>query len=156
MTDAQSSLVAEVRGVRPVTLLHVDDDPNDAELLRAAIHRARLPVVLAWAEGGDEALAYLSGRKVAENGETAAIPALVLLDFKMPRVNGLEVLQRIRRLPQPDLQSIPVVVLSGSHLQDDICQAYEAGANSYLIKPLAFDALVSLVKGIYSIWLARA
>jgi len=80
------------------------------------------------------------------------LPSLILLDLKMPRATGFEVLQWIRAHPD-HLGRIPVVVLSGSEMQQDIQQAYNTGANSYMVKPLGFDALVSLVKSLSSLWL---
>ena len=80
------------------------------------------------------------------------MPALVLLDLKMPRATGFEILKWIRN--HPTLNKLPVVVLSGSELQDDIRNAYAEGANSYLVKPLGFDALVGLIKSVSAVWLA--
>ena len=142
-------------GVRPATILHVDDDPNDAELLRAAVQRSQLPLELQWADGGEAALAYLQGHGLFADRTRFGLPSLILLDFKMPLLNGLDVLQRIRQLPSPELRQVPVVVLSGSHLHSDVSRSFQAGANSYLVKPLSFEALVSLVRGVYSIWLAK-
>jgi CheY-like chemotaxis protein len=137
-----------------VTVLHVDDDPNDSELLKAAARKAEAQFVLHNVVDGDQAMAYLSGAGPRGEGDRRRLPALILLDLKMPRTTGFEVLKWIRK--QPWLASIPVLVLSGSELQDDIQEAYEHGANSYLIKPLGFDALVSLVKTIDTLWLATA
>jgi CheY-like chemotaxis protein len=79
-------------------------------------------------------------------------PTLVLLDLKMPRATGFEILKWIRK--RPDCKNLPVIVLSGSELQEDMRQAYLLGANSYLVKPLGFDALVTLVKSVTTVWLA--
>jgi len=135
----------------PLTVLHVDDDPNDVELLRAATHKADVRITLHNVEDGDQAMAYLSGQGLYADRARYQLPALILLDLKMPRTSGFEVLKWIRR--QPALGELPVVVLSGSELPDDIQQAYAVGANSYLIKPFGFEALVSLVRNISSVWL---
>ena len=135
-----------------VTVLHVDDDPNDTELLRAAARKAGVPFALHNAEDADQAIAYLTGKGVYSDRETYQIPALVLLDLKMPRATGFEVLKWIRQ--RSKLAQIPVVVLSGSELQDDIQEAYKVGANSYMVKPLGFDALVQLVRNINTAWIA--
>jgi CheY-like chemotaxis protein len=136
----------------PITVLHVDDDPNDTELLRAASRRARVPFQLENVEDGEQAIAYLSGAGVYANREKYRMPALVLLDIKMPRTTGFEVLKWIKG--RAALAHVPVVVLSGSELQDDIQEAYASGASSYFIKPLVFDALVNLIRSINTIWLA--
>ncbi len=136
------------------TVLHVDDDPNDAALLRAAAVKAQSPFQIQHVEDADHAVAYLNGLGEYADRNRYRLPALVLLDLKMPRTTGLEVLQWIRSHPQ--LGRIPVVVLSGSELQEDIQRAYTAGANSYLVKPLGFEALVTLVRNIGAAWLAGA
>ncbi len=137
-----------------LTVLHVDDDPNDTELLRAAARKANVRFLLHNVPDGEQAIAYLSGQSIYADRARYRLPALVLLDLKMPRTTGFEILQWIRS--HPELGHLPVVVLSGSQLQDDIRQAYADGANSYLVKPLGFDALVSLVKNIDTGWLAAA
>src|SRR5664280_1984144 len=133
------------------TVLHVDDDPNDTLLLQAASRKAGVDFELVNVEDGDQAMAFLTRKGKSADGEHTREPALVLLDLKMPRANGFEILHWIRAHPR--WNRIPVIVLSGSELQDDIRQAYAEGANSYLIKPLGFDSLVNLVKSISAVWL---
>jgi CheY-like chemotaxis protein len=135
----------------PLTVLHVDDDPNDTELLRAAALKARADFILHNVEDGEQALAYLSGIGIYADRLKYQVPSLILLDLKMPRATGFEVLTWIRR--HAVLGRTPVVVLSGSELQDDVRQAYDSGANSYLVKPLGFEALVTIVKNIKAVWL---
>ena len=142
------------RACPPIAVLHIDDDPNDTELLRAATRKANLPLVLHNVEDAEQAIAYLSGKGAYSDRETHGIPALILLDLKMPRATGFEILRWIRG--HPELQGLPVVVLSGSEMQDDIRRAYDVGANSYLVKPIGFDALVSLVKNLDAVWLRGA
>jgi len=132
------------------TVLHVDDDPNDTELLRAAVRKAGLELNLQNVEDAEHAIAYLSGQGIYADRAKYCPPCMVLLDLKMPRVTGFDVLNWIRR--QPEAKHLPVVVLSGSELQDDIRQAYAAGANSYLVKPLGFEALVQMVRQIHAAW----
>jgi CheY-like chemotaxis protein len=136
------------------TVLHIDDDPNDTLLLEAAARKAGAQFRLENVQDGDAAIAYLTGAGVYADRRLYPLPSLILLDLKMPRATGFEVLQWIRAHPQ--LGKMPVVILSGSELQDDITQAYSTGANSYLVKPLGFDALVNLVKSINSLWLGAA
>lgn len=134
-----------------LTVLHVDDDPNDAALLLAASRKADVRFHIQNVEDGEQAVAYLSGKGKYSDRSRYAIPSLVLLDLKMPRVNGFEILKWIRN--HPKLNQLPVIVLSGSELNDDIRLAYAEGANSYLVKPLGFDSLVALIKSIASVWL---
>ena len=133
-------------------MLHVDDDPNDTALLEAARRKAALEFRLENVSDGDQAMAYLKGSGAYTNRARHPWPTLILLDLKMPRATGFEILRWIRN--RPDCKELPVVVLSGSELQEDIRQAYSMGANSYLVKPLGFEALVELIRNITSVWLS--
>ena len=135
-----------------VTVLHIDDDPNDTALLQAATRKAGVPFLLRNVEDGEQAIAYLNGAGLYRDRTLFPLPSLILLDLKMPRATGFEILKWIRA--HHELGNLPVVVLSGSELQDDIRLAYSTGASSYLVKPLGFDALVSLVKNLDVAWLA--
>jgi CheY-like chemotaxis protein len=134
----------------PVTVLHVDDDPNDTMLLQAASRKAEVGFELLNVVDGEEAVEYLSRKGKYADSSRCRVPAVVLLDLKMPRATGFEILRWIRNHPR--LNRLPVVVLSGSQFQDDIREAYAQGANSYLVKPLGFDALVHLVRNIGEVW----
>jgi CheY-like chemotaxis protein len=134
------------------TVLHVDDDPNDTALLEAARRKAEIEFHLENVSDGDQAMAYLNGSGPYANRTSHPWPTLILLDLKMPRATGFEILRWIRN--RPDCKDLSVVVLSGSELQEDIREAYLLGANSYLVKPLGFEALVQLVRNITSVWLA--
>ncbi len=143
------------RGIAPRTVLHIDDDANDTELLRAATRKAGLEVSIQNVEDGDEAISYLAGVGIYGDRSRYPVPGLVLLDLKLPRVDGLAVLKWIRG--QPALHKIPVVVLSGSDFKDHVHEALAEGANAYQVKPLGFDALVNLVKELSHAWIfARA
>ena len=135
-----------------VTVLHVDDDPNDTALLQAASRKANVDFELQNVGDGEQAIAYLRGQGQYSDRARYRLPSLVLLDLKMPRATGFEILRWIRA--HPALNHLPVVVLSGSELQDDIRHAYAEGANSYLVKPLGFDALVGVVRSVAEVWLA--
>ena len=128
----------------PVILL-VEDNPDDVLLARRALKKAELPVALQVASDGDEAVGYLGA------GGRPAHLSLILLDLKLPKRSGLEVLRWIRA--QGDLASTPVVVLTSSGEHEDIHQAYALGANSYLQMPVAFNGLGELlgILGLY--WL---
>jgi len=134
------------------TVLHIDDDPNDTELLEAAMRKAQTEFILHNVPDGDQALAYLNGQGVYADRTRYQIPSLVLLDLKMPRATGFEILKWVRS--HPLFGRVPVVILSGSQLQDDVQAAYSAGANSYKVKPLGFTELVNLVKDLNDSWLS--
>lgn len=134
------------------TVLHIDDDPNDTELFQAAARRANVRFSVRNVSDGEQAIAYLNGRGVYADRRSYPLPTLVLLDLKMPRATGFDVLRWIRH--HPESGTLPVVVFSGSELRDDIQQAYAAGADSYLVKPIGFNALVELVKAIDLSWIA--
>jgi len=133
-----------------VTVLHIDDDRNDTELFRAAARKANAQFALHNVSDGEQAMAYLNGLGIYSNRQLYPLPTLILLDLKMPRATGFEVLTWIRN--HPEVGNLPVVVFSGSELQDDIQQAYAVGADSYLIKPLGFTELVNLAKELNTAW----
>jgi CheY-like chemotaxis protein len=136
-----------------LTVLHIDDDPNDTELLQAASRQAGVPFVLQHIQDGEQAIAYISGLGVYADRRRYPLPTLIILDLKMPRTSGFEVLKSLRKHPQ--LNDAPVVVLSGSERQDDIQLAYRMGANSYIVKPLGFKELVQVVETLHTVWLAK-
>lgn len=126
----------------PVILL-VEDNPDDVLLARRAVKKAALAVALQVVEDGDDAVAYLGGDGRFGDRGRHPLPALVLLDLKLPKRSGLEVLRWLRS--RPELDTIPVVVLTSSSEDEDIQKAYALGANSYLQKPVAFNGLVQLL-----------
>ncbi len=130
----------------PVTVLHVDDNPNDTTLLQVACAKADVGFELQNIGDGDQVIDYLSGAGQYADRTRFRLPGLVLLDLKMPRVEGFTVLKWIRN--HSNLKHLPVIVLSGSELQEDIRAALAMGANSYLVKPLSFDSLIGMVRDI--------
>lgn len=132
------------------TILLVEDDPNDVLLTQRAFAQASLVNPLRVVMDGDAALNYLAGRPPYDDRTRYPIPSLVLLDLKLPRRSGLEILQWMRE--QEDLKSIPVIILTSSQQSLDIDRAYELGANSYLVKPVGFDGLLEMVKAIGMYW----
>jgi CheY-like chemotaxis protein len=136
---------------RNENILVVDDDVNDVFLLRRAFQRANLAAALRVAQDGEQAVAYLGGQGEYADREQYPLPALILLDLKMPRKSGFEVLEWLRR--QPGLRRLIVVVLSSSNQHSDINRAYDLGANSYLVKPAGFDRLLELVESVSAYWL---
>ncbi len=140
--DAEASVPAK----KPVTVLHVDDDPNDTTLLQVACARAAVDFHLQNIGDGTEAMDYLNGSGKYADRERYDIPGLVLLDLKMPRATGWEILKWIRA--HAVLKNLPVIVLSGSEMQEDKLRAFQGGATSYLVKPPNFTSLVDMVKDI--------
>jgi CheY-like chemotaxis protein len=132
-------------------VLIIDDDLNDVLLLQRAFQKARLSDGLYFVKDGEEAVAYLSGQGNYANREQHPLPALILLDLKMPRKSGLEVLEWIRQ--QPALKRLIVVMLTSSNQSSDVNRAYDLGANSYLMKPAGYATLSQLVKCVDQYWL---
>jgi CheY-like chemotaxis protein len=126
------------------TILLVDDDSTDVFLLRRAFQRAGMANRLEVVTDGEQAMAYLAGQGVYADRERHPVPSLVLLDIKLPRKSGLEVLTWLRQ--QPRLRSLPVVMLTSSAQAADIGLAYDAGATVYHVKPSGLDELVELVR----------
>ena len=126
-------------------ILHVEDNPDDVMLMNLAFSRAGIAAKLHVVNDGDEAIAAL------ENGARGGgTPVCVLLDVKLPRVSGLEVLAWIRK--QPNLKRLPVILLTSSSQTGDINRAYDLGANSFLVKPPDLDSLTQLVKTVAHYW----
>lgn len=132
-------------------ILLIEDDINDALLLRRAFAKAGVQNSIVQLEDGDAAIAYLSGTGEYAEREHYPLPCLILLDLKLPRRSGLEVLAWIRE--QPGLKRIPVVVLTSSQQSHDINRAYDLGANSYLVKPVGFDTLLKMAHALNLYWL---
>jgi len=126
-----------------VDILLVEDNPNDAELTQRAFRKSDLDVRLAIVRDGAEALDYLFGGKPR--------PKVVLLDLKLPKIDGIDVLRRIRAGERT--RTIPVVVLTSSQEERDIVECYELGANSYVVKPVDFDRFYRTVSDIGAYWL---
>jgi CheY-like chemotaxis protein len=130
-------------------ILVVDDDPNDAELTLRALEDVRLHEVVDLARDGQEALDYLECRG-AFAGRATGDPAVVLMDVKMPRVDGIEALGRIKS--NEKLKSIPVVMLTSSREERDLRRSYELGGNAYVVKPMAFEKYIEAVAGVAQFW----
>ena len=137
--------------VRDDVILLAEDDPNDVLLIQRAFQRNHVANPVQVVRDGEEALAYLSGQAPFADRERHPLPVLMLMDLKMPRKSGLEVLEWVRR--QPGLKRLPIIVLTSSNQSPDINRAYELGANSYLVKPAGFDSLLDLVKNLDMYWL---
>lgn len=141
--------------VQAVFLL-VEDDPDQVILLRRSFRRANLLNPLQVVTSGEEAIEYLSGTGKFANRVEFPLPSLVLLDLKMPGIDGFDVLLWIRR--QPTMASLRVVVLSTSDETRDIDRAYKLGANSFLVKPSDFEHFVQVSQALngYWVWMDKA
>ena len=136
---------------REGVILLAEDDPNDVLLIQRAFQRTQVANPMQVVRDGEEALAYLSGQGPFADRERHPMPVLMLMDLKMPRKSGLEVLEWVRL--QAGLKRLPIIVLTSSNQSPDINRAYELGANSYLVKPAGFDTLLELVKNLDMYWL---
>jgi CheY-like chemotaxis protein len=132
-------------------ILLVEDDENDVLLFQRAFSRAGLVNPLQVVRHGDDAVAYIEGTGEFADRDAHPLPVLVLLDLKLPRRTGLEVLQWVKE--RSGLKRIPIVVLTSSKNDEDINRAYELGANSYVVKPVSFETLLELVKSLELYWL---
>jgi CheY-like chemotaxis protein len=134
----------EIQGASSTAaILIAEDEENDVFLIKRAFHRAQFDNPLQVVHTGEDAIAYLRGDPPFEDREKCPIPALVLLDLKMPRKNGFEVLSWIRQ--HAEYNPLAVVVLTSSQESSDINRAYALGANSYLVKPANFLSLVDMM-----------
>ena len=133
------------------TILLVEDSEDDILLLERALRNARLANPLKVVKDGEEAIKYLSGDSAYADRTRYPFPFLILLDLRLPRLSGFEVLAWIR--DQPDFAELIVVVLTNSDHVPDVSQARDLGANSYLVKPGSFEELVEMVKRIKGRWL---
>lgn len=135
------------------TLLLVEDDPNDQLLMLRSLRRMNTPMRLRVVSDGDEAISYLKGEGPFADRDQFPLPKITLLDVKMPRRSGFEVLEWIRA--QPKGREAVVVMLSSSMQPEDVRKAYHLGANSYLMKPCDPDDLEDISELIVDYWVAK-
>ena len=133
----------------PKTILLIEDNPDDEKLTLRAMRLSEIPNIVVVARDGAEALEYILSRASNNNHQ---MPSLVLLDLKLPKVSGLEVLEKLRA--EPLTQTLPIVVLSSSDEERDIQQSYMLGANSYIRKPIDFDEFIDSVRQLGQYWLS--
>ena len=135
---------------KAITILLADDDPDDRMLTRDAFDESRLRNILEMVEDGEELMDYLHSRGKYSGASARAKPGLILLDLNMPRKDGREALMEIKN--DPVLRRIPVVVLTTSKAEEDILRTYDLGVNSFVVKPVTFEALVELLKTLGKYW----
>jgi CheY-like chemotaxis protein len=136
--------------MKPKIILLVEDNPSDVGLTKRALSKSRIANEIVVAEDGREALDFLFSLG-PHAGEKHDLPALVLLDLKLPRVDGLEVLRQIRATPRTS--RLPVVILTTSKEEQDVAQGYDFGANSYIRKPVDFVQFTQAIEHLGLYWL---
>jgi CheY-like chemotaxis protein len=130
---------------KPLLILHVEDDENDAILFQKACERAGLPAQTFHVAAADEAKSYLLGQGKYEDRALYPLPQIIVLDLKMPRMDGFEFLKWLRHTEA--FASLPALVFTASISREDKSRAMAEGANSYFVKPASFEALVKMVAG---------
>lgn len=134
-----------------VEILLVEDSPRDAEMTLRSLRKRNLANHVVHVKDGEEALDWLYGRGAHAGRDATQQPKVVLLDLKLPKVDGIEVLRAIRADPRTKLQ--PVVVMTSSHEQRDVIDTYKLGVNSYVVKPVDFDSFSAAVAEMGHYWL---
>jgi CheY-like chemotaxis protein len=135
----------------PLCILLVEDNAAHAELVTRSFERHRITNRIYHVADGEAALDYLWRRGIYADPQQSPRPHLILLDLRLPKINGLEVLKEIKTAPE--LQRIPVVILTTSEAEQDVKEAYEAHANSYLVKPVDFAKFTQLMEELGFYWL---
>ena len=135
----------------PVEILLVEDDPADAELALRGLRKANVANFIHHVTDGQEAVDFLFGEGPYQGRSASRLPRLVLLDLKLPKLDGLQVLERIRS--EERTRSTPVVILTSSGEESDLLRSYALGANSFVVKPLQFDELGKAVAQLGLYWM---
>jgi CheY-like chemotaxis protein len=133
------------------TILLIEDNPSDIELTQRALEKGHILNELVVASDGQEALDYLFGTGAYAGRDTSDLPTLTLLDLKLPKVSGLDVLRRIRT--EAGTRRMPVVILTSSREEQDMAASYDLGVNSYIRKPVDFESFVQSVAQLGLYWL---
>ena len=133
--------------LKPILL--IEDNPKDLELTLLALEKSNLANEVVTLRDGAEALEYLF-RRGAYSERIPGNPAVVLLDLKLPKVDGIQVLEKIKA--DPNLQAVPVVMLTTSREEKDLVQSYQLGVNAYVVKPVAFKEFISAIQELGIFW----
>ncbi len=144
-------ILSNMMGLKESGILLVEDDSNDILFMQRAFRRSKLENPIQVVRDGDEAVAYLAGSGDYADRNLYPLPGMILLDLKLPRRSGLEVLEWLRQ--QPIIKRIPVVILTSSKENIDIDRAYDIGVNSYLLKPVNHNALNEMIETLDAFWL---
>ena len=135
---------------RHITILCAEDDPEDRMLVEDAMEDSRLVNDLHFVEDGEQLMDYLYRRGKYTELSNAPLPGLILLDLNMPKKDGREALEEIKA--DPDLRRIPIVVLTTSKAEEDILRTYDLGVSGFVVKPVTFETLVSIMKTVSKYW----
>ena len=135
---------------RPIVILLADDDEEDRMLASHALETSRVVNDLRFVEDGEELLDYLYHRGRYSGDGASPTPGLILLDLNMPKLDGREALEQIKK--DPALCGIPVIVMTTSQAEEDIYRSYDLGANSFISKPVTFDGLVDVIRSLGQYW----
>jgi two-component system, chemotaxis family, response regulator Rcp1 len=138
----------DAKKMKPIKVLLIEDNPGDVRLTREALREGKIEIDLTVADDGEAALAYL-----LKEGPYADAPRpdLIMLDLNLPKIDGRDVLARVKS--EPHLKLIPVVVLTTSKAEEDILKAYHLNANCYIVKPVDYDQFLKIVKMVDEFWL---
>jgi two-component system, response regulator len=136
---------------RQIEIILVEDNQDDADLTIRALKKQNLANKLIHLENGADALDFIYGKGAYEGRSLQNMPKMILLDLKMPKVNGMEVLQKVKS--DPLTRTIPVIILTSSAEDPDIKKCYELGANSYIVKPVGFDNFAKTVAELGFYWM---
>lgn len=134
----------------PKVVLLVEDNPDDEKLTLRAMQQSETPNIVVVARDGEEALDYLFGEG-RYNGAARKLPSLILLDLKLPKLSGFEVLERMRK--EESTRSVPVVIMTSSDEEVDIARSYRLGANSFIRKPVEFNEFIDSIRQLGLYWL---
>jgi CheY-like chemotaxis protein len=137
--------------MKRVEILLVEDNPTDAELTIRALKKSNLANLLVWVKDGEEALDFIFATGAYSERQVTNGPKVILLDLRLPKVDGMEVLRRIKN--DERTRSIPVVVLTSSNEDRDVAESYQFGVNSYISKPVEFDEFAKVVAELGLYWL---
>ncbi|MFC2176252.1 response regulator [Bacteroidota bacterium] len=134
-----------------VELLLVEDNPNDAKLVKRAFSSFNLANKFFWVKDGEEALNFIFAKNEYADRHVEDIPKVILLDLKLPKIGGIEVLKRIRE--DERTKTIPVVIMTSSKEEQDVVETYRLGTNSYIVKPVDFDKFMTAIRDVGYYWL---
>ncbi|MBD2242401.1 response regulator [Nostoc sp. FACHB-888] len=151
MSDQPIDQPTEPSSEQPISIVLVEDNPTDAELTIRALRRSRIANQIQLLEDGAEALDFLFCRGNYAHRSMTNQPKVILLDLKLPRISGLEVLRQLKA--DPRTQRIPVVVLTSSAQDQDIIESYQLGVNSYIVKPVDFEQFNQAVQQLGFYWI---
>lgn len=140
-----------MKNAQPIVILMAEDDADDRLLAREALEESRVLNDLHMVEDGQELMDYLNRQGPYADKDAYPYPGLVLLDLNMPRKDGREALEEMKR--DPHLKRIPVVILTTSKSEEDLVRSYDLGANSYISKPVTFEGLVDVMKNLGRYWI---